>query len=93
MDKVLSKAFPIPVGTTERRENNAKEIQDHIRSIYANERNAGGFGNNGWSLSNAIGEYLDHARGGKAEERALASMQVGSWVDKKKAQVVELILA
>ena len=46
--------------------------------------NAGGYGFNGWSMYNAIVEYLDHYRGTSANERALASMDETSSVTQKK---------
>lgn len=93
MDRVLNKVFPVPSGGTDRQERNVQDIHDTVRRLFLTENNAGGFGSNGWTLYNSVGEYLDHVRTGKPEEKALASMQVGSWVDKKKAQTADLILA
>jgi hypothetical protein len=64
-----------------------------VRGLYVNDKNAGGYGFNGWSVYNAIGEYLDHYRDAKPEERAIASMDYNSWVTRKKAEAQSLVLS
>ena len=83
IDEVLLKVFPEEKGTM-RQKKNRDETMTLIRSIYRNEKNAGGYGFNGWSMYNAIVEYLDHYRGTSAHERALASMDETSSVTQKK---------
>jgi hypothetical protein len=83
IDEVLLKVFPEEKGTA-RQKKNRDETMTLIRSIYRNEKNAGGYGFNGWSMYNAIVEYLDHYRGTSANERALASMDETSSVTQKK---------
>ena len=84
VDKVLSKVFPEKKDETERQRNNRERTNLIIRSIYDSDKNAGGFGYNGWSLYNAVGEYLDHHRDADPSERAVASLDDNSWVTRTK---------
>lgn len=93
IDKVLKDVFPLDSSATDRVKRNHDEKMVKIRGIYQSEKNAAGFGNNGWSLYNAIGEYLDHHREGTAQERALTSMDETSWVTKAKVKAQEAVLA
>jgi len=91
--KVLDQVFPIKKDATDRQKNNRESTVGLVRALYANDRNAGGFGNNGWSIYNAIGEYLDHHRDAKAADRALASMDDNSWVSRMKVQAQKAVLS
>ena len=93
VDKVLNKVFPEKTGETDRQKRNREEVHALVRGIYANDRNAGGYGNNGWSLYNSVVEYLDHYREAKPEERALTSMDETSWVSKTKLETQAAVLA
>lgn len=93
IDKVLDKVFPVKVDETDRQRNNRLEVNALIRGIYENERNAGGYGYNGWSMVNAIGEYLDHHREAKVIDRAIASMDDMSWVTRKKIDAQHAVLS
>jgi phage/plasmid-like protein (TIGR03299 family) len=93
IDKVLNKVFPVKAGETDRQRNNREEVNGLIRGIYANERNAGNYGYNGWSMYNAVVEYLDHWRNGKPEDRALASMDDNSWVTRTKLVTQQAVLS
>lgn len=93
IDKVLNKVFPEKSGETDRQKRNREEVNTLIRGIYLNDRNAGGFGNNGWSLYNSVVEYLDHYREAKPEDRALTSMDENSWVSKTKLATQSAVLA
>jgi phage/plasmid-like protein (TIGR03299 family) len=92
-DKVLNTVFPTPPSPTKQQENTAARTRDKVRGIFEGPRNAENFGRNGWTMYNAIGEYLDHGRGGNDEKRAIASMTPGSWVEKRKAKAADAILA
>jgi phage/plasmid-like protein (TIGR03299 family) len=92
-EKVLNSVFPYPKNPTERQKKNTDEQRVVVRSIFANERNAANYGRNGWTMLQAIGEYLDHHRDAKPEDRALASMQENSWVWKKKLIAQKAILS
>lgn len=93
IDRVLNKVFPEKSGETDRQKHNRLEIVSLVRGIYGNDRNAGGYGENGWSLYNSVVEYLDHYRDGKPEERAITSMDENSWVTKTKLMAQEAVLS
>lgn len=93
LDVVINSVFPEKKDETQRQERNRKEINEFIRGLYQSEKNAGGFGYNGWSAYNSIAEYLDHYRDTKASERAQSSMDPNSWVNKKKYEAQQAILA
>ena len=94
-DAVFFSMFPAPADAQKQKraaENNDKLYME-MNAIYKNDRNAGSFGENGWSLYNAFTEYFDHHRDGTADERATTSMTLGSWVYKAKDKAQERILA
>lgn len=93
IDKVLTTVFPEKSGETDRQKRNREEVYAVVRGLYGNERNAAGFGHNGWSLYNSVVEYLDHYREAKPEERALTSMDENSWVSKTKLATQVAVLA
>jgi phage/plasmid-like protein (TIGR03299 family) len=93
VDKFLQDMFPVDTSATDRVQDAAKARQGIVRGLYANERNAGEFGQNGWSLYNATVEYFDHQREGTAAEKARTSFDLGSWVNKAKGDAQDRILA
>jgi len=93
VDKVLQRTFPVKKQESDRQKNNREGIWSSIKGLYVNSNNAGGFGQNGWSMYNAIGEYLDHYRDGNAIDRANASMGIYSWVTKTKKDTEHFILS
>lgn len=92
IDKVLNTVFVPKKDETDRQKRNRETVNSMIRSIYENDRNAGGFGNNGWAMYNAIGEYLDHHREGTVKDRAMASMDDNSWVTRTKLRAQEAVM-
>jgi len=93
LTKILDGVFPTKATDTERQKRNRDAVVTLVRGVYGNEKNAGGYGYNGWSAYNAIVEYLDHYRDAKADEKALASMNNNSWVTQKKVLAQEIILS
>jgi len=93
LDKIVNQVFPHKKDETERQKKNIEDIHLLVRGLYVNDKNAGGYGFNGWAAYNAIGEYLDHYRDAKPEERAIASMDYNSWVTRKKVEAQSLILS
>lgn len=93
LDKIVSTVFPHKKDESDRQKKNIDDIHLIVRGLYTNSKNAGGFGFNGWSAYNAIGEYLDHYRDARPEERAIASMDYNSWVTRKKEETQSLILS
>lgn len=93
MDKTLDAVFPLAKDATERQKKNREEVVALIRAVYANDNNAKNYGYNGWSLVNAVGEYLDHYRDATQTERALASMSNNSWVTRAKIKTQDYLLS
>ena len=92
VDKVLDAVFPISDDATDRQKSNRDDTVDLVRAIWANERNAGHAGQNGWTIYNAVVEYLDHWRDATPEARALTSMEESSWVTRKKIEAQQAVL-
>lgn len=84
IDKVLSKVFPAESGETARQKKNREEVNTLVRGLYVNDKNAGKFGFNGWSLYNAIVEYLDHYKYSDPTIGAMAAMDENSTNTQKK---------
>lgn len=93
LDKVINSVFPEKAGETERQRKNREEVHLAVRGLYVNKKNAGGYGQNGWSTYNAIAEYLDHYRAGTKDDRAMSSMDLNSWVSRKKMEAEAKILS
>ena len=66
---------------------------DSIVDLYLNSRNSANYGKNGWSLYNAVVEYLDHERDANPIDRAETTMDSTSWVSKKKLLTAGSVLA
>jgi phage/plasmid-like protein (TIGR03299 family) len=84
IDSVIEAVFPKDKNETERQKNNREQTYDLIRNIYLNDRNAGKFGFNGWSLYNAIVEYIDFYRITDPVAGAVAAMDENSSSTQKK---------
>ena len=91
--KVIKHIFPLKKDETNRQKENREEIWATVNGLYSNSNNAGGYGNNGWAMLNAVGEYLDHYRKADSTDRAHASMDMYSWVTKTKAETENYILS
>ena len=84
MEKILDKVFPADSGETSRQKKNRDGVQTLVRGLYLNDKNAGKFGFNGWSMYNAIVEYLDHYRSDDPSVGAIAAMDENSYNTQKK---------
>jgi phage/plasmid-like protein (TIGR03299 family) len=93
LDRVINKVFPIKSNETDRQRRNREEIVALVHDLYGSPRNAGSYGQNGWSAYNAIIEYLDHYRVAGPDERALTSMDDLSWVSRLKYQTQSAVLS
>jgi len=92
LDRVIDSV--VPLVDTSRRQANRHEIVETIKHIYANPKNAGHVGENGWAAWNAIVEYYDHWRPARDDtERALTSMDDSSWVTRKKLTAQKSVLS
>jgi phage/plasmid-like protein (TIGR03299 family) len=93
IDKVLNNIFPMKNEESERQKKNREETWSTVKGLYVNSNNAGGYGNNAWSMLNSVGEYLDHYRDATVNNKANASMSTYSWVTKTKKQTEALLLS
>lgn len=93
VDKVLNAVFPASKDESDRQRRNREEINGTVRALYANQRNAGGYGFNGWSIYNAVVEFLDHHRKGDADDRALATIDENSWVTRAKLTTQKAVMS
>ncbi len=93
VDKVLNAVFPASKDESDRQRRNREEINGTIRALYANQRNAGGYGFNGWSIYNSVIEFLDHHRKGDANDRALATIDENSWVTRAKLTTQKAVMS
>lgn len=92
IDRVLNGLWPEKDADTDRKKENREEILTNVRSLFANRKNAAGYGYNGWSLFNAVGEYYDHHWFEDADRNAAASMTVGNKSHLMKVRASDLIL-
>lgn len=92
VDKVINTVFPKKGAETERQTKNRERQNAILRAIYESSKNAGSYGHNGWTIYNAIVEYMDHHRDSDLKERATASMDETSWVTKVKLRAQQAVL-
>ena len=64
-----------------------------VRTLFHSDKNASGYGYNGWSLFNAVGEYYDHNWFDDAKKNAVAAMKIGNKSHQMKAKAADLILS
>lgn len=92
LSDVINGIFPNDKSATERQKKNRIETIDFVLGLYGNERNAGKFGYNGWSLYNSIAEYYDHYRGSDKTTNAVASMDESSMTTQMKLRAHSLVV-
>lgn len=92
---VVKAIWPKPVGqdATERELTIWNNRFEKIVRLYDAPSNAGGFGENGWSIYNTITEYLDHSLGKDAARRARGAIDPTSLSSNRKRQAVDAIFA
>ena len=93
IDSVLNGLWPERDADTDRKKVNRDETISMVRSLYGNAKNAGGYGYNGWSLLNAVGEYYDHHWFDDPKRNAMAAMTIGNKSHLMKAKAADLILS
>ena len=93
VDRVLNAIWPEADADTDRKARNRDAKVEDVRYRFVSPKNAGGYGRNGWSLFQAIGEYLDHGRGKTLAEHAEESMSLDNTVYKTKIAAQEAVLA
>ena len=74
------------------KENHSVRKQE-MRARFHNERNAGGYGENAWSIWNTLVEWEDHAdrKGANAKSRALSAISDTSAGTKRKQHAMRLL--
>jgi len=92
-DSFIGEMFSAKTNESARQKKNRDDVGEIIRALYVSEKNASGFGFNGWSAYNAVVEYFDHFRDATPEDRAASSMDPTSWVSRKKEEAQTLILS
>ena len=92
IDRVLDGLWPDKDADTDRKKENRSETMSAVRGLYASRKNAGGYGYNGWSLFNAVGEYYDHHWFDDAKKNATAAMQINNKSHLMKVKAADLIL-
>jgi len=93
VDRVLNTLWNPSEADTDRKVANREAIVTDVRNRFANPRNIGAVGENGWALYNAIVEHYDHGRNGSETSRAIASMSATSIVSQRKVAAQEAVLA
>ena len=91
ISRVMDDIWPEKKADTDRKARTRDENIVSVRSRLASHKNAGGHGNNAWSLLQAITEHFDHGRGLDAEKAAIDSMTLGSVSTKGKLTAHESI--
>jgi phage/plasmid-like protein (TIGR03299 family) len=84
IDKVLNDVWPVSQADTDRKRDNRDAKVVSVRSRYGSPKNSAGFGHNGWSLLNAIGEHLDHGRTVSTATAAQDSFEQANLVHRTK---------
>lgn len=92
-DVVLDALWPVKDADTDRKKRNRDEVVDSIRVVYANDRNAGRVGFNGWGLYNAIVEHQDWHRAGTAQDLATAALDESGLTAQRKRKAHQAVMA
>ncbi len=74
------------------KENHSVRKQE-MRARFHNERNAGGYGENAWSVWNTLVEWEDHAdrKGANPRSRALSAISDTSAGTKRKQHAMRIL--
>ncbi len=92
-DKVMESLFPKLDADTDRKKANRDEIVTKMSLAFANERNIGKVGENGWALFNAITEVYDWGGKGSMTDKATKSMDEAGLVTRRKLEAQRAVLA
>ena len=88
-DRVMEVIYPVKDADTDRKGRTRSDNIDLIAARFRSHKNAAGFGENAWSLLNAVTEFADHGRGVDADKAATDSMTLGSVATKIKVKAHE----
>mgnify|MGYP001167620184 FL=1 len=92
IDTVLNGLWPEKDADTDGKMANREKTLMLVRGLFVNKKNAAGYGYNGWSLFNAVGEYYDHHWFDDLDRNAKAAMQIGNKSYQMKTKAADLIL-
>jgi phage/plasmid-like protein (TIGR03299 family) len=92
LSEVIDGVFPIEKDQTSRQKKHRDETISKVLAIYGNDRNAGAYGYNGWSIYNAIAEYFDHHRTDDPIANAMSSMDDTSVTTVRKLTAHRLVV-
>ena len=94
LDSVISDLWDKPdASATDRVRDTWADRRSKIHRIYNSDTCVGGFDHSGWTVWNAITEYLDHSRPrSNADKRALATMDPDGTVAKAKDRAAQFVL-
>lgn len=94
LDSVISDLWDKPdLSATDRVQDTWADRRSKIHRIYNSDTCVGGFDHSGWTVWNAITEYLDHSRPrSNADKRALATMDPDGTVAKAKDRAAQFVL-
>jgi phage/plasmid-like protein (TIGR03299 family) len=91
VDAVLDAVWPESAADTDRKLRNRNAVVTSVRNRLGNERNAGGYGYNAWSLLQAITEHVDHGRDVGGTTAAQQSMSLSGAATLAKVRAHEAI--
>ena len=94
LERVINRIWPKPQGedATDRERAIWNNRFEKIINLYNAPSNAGGYGDNGWSVYNTINEYLDHHMGKDAARRAKGAIDPTSLSAERKRVAANAIL-
>lgn len=93
LDDTVKHLWPRSKDFSDRQVTNWQERRSTLMALYSGDTCSGQYGHNAWSVWNAVTEYLDHHRKGKAEARALATANPDGEVAKMKDKAAQYLLA
>lgn len=95
MVRLIERIWPQPKGedATDRAKNIWWNRTTKIFELYDGPSCRGGFGNNRWSLYNAVSEYVDHVRGADPDRRARGAIDPASAASVLKQRTAQALLS
>lgn len=92
-DKVVEALWPERDADTDRKKANRDGLVTDLKVTFANNRNAGKVGENGWAMLNTITEYFDWHRSGGAVKLIQDAMNPAGLTATKKVAAQRAILS
>jgi phage/plasmid-like protein (TIGR03299 family) len=94
LDRLIARIWPKPEGpdATDRAKAIWANRTERLVALYEGPSCAGGFGDNRWSVYNAVSEYLDHVQGDDGERRARGAIDPSSYATVRKERTLAVLL-